>query len=1271
MRSPPSALATMRPVWVWTLCAVALLSAAHSAVADEFGVRDNPNVLLYNTWQSQFAAPSVPASRVNHACAAVNNRDFALLMFGGLRSSVNQWENQANESLSDTWVYHTTERLWEKIADKGPLPYARYGHTLTAINSEIVLLFGGVTYNGTTNDLWMFNMTDSSWVEMTQGDPWPSPRAQHACTSALDGTMIMTGGYETDDLFVAPEDFLWLFNFTTGNWTKQAAKSGSVPLPRCAHGVAMIGSNLLIYGGLDVNSVPLNDMWQLDTVGLLWSQPEIVMSETPGPRFEHAMVGLGSRVYLFYGLSGEGSYPSQPVWVYEDNFWSPVAVDMGYTAPISRTGLIATAINDSFVVIFGGELYLSAHLGMSDNGLWMFTPDLEQEKQWMFLQPVNYPCLRFSHSGVTIRGNYLVIYGGVNLIDGFLNDVWLLDASPWETEVVWQQYPNLGSEHPNPRSDHSAVGTGHDTMIVFGGTADVALMSPPLNDCWLYDVFKGTWHRVSPRDNVTVEGRMQHTAVWRETKSQMIIFGGLRYKKFHPVPPPNSTLNAQSDAGSTSSSSSSPRLPQTHGSILSGASIYEPIGAAGTLSPSSQSKSNRRRRSPSSDTTLADPGGIIDGELVLTNVVMICNYIPANQTCAWGNISHSGQPAPMPLPRRLHSADILNMGVNHLPQDDVMVVFGGAADGGDNGTLLMDDTWLFMLATHEWQQVFSLGTDSPTARWGHSSAPLSPHLLVITGGFTDTTLLDDAWTFNIISKSWTRLSASGMENVGARGRHTSAFINKQLVLYGGTTLGRSDNAQDQIATIVPGCNEGTVSPNFLSTPCTPCAIGSYASSGGETVCTQCPAGTTTETAGAWLMRNCSVCTADVCNGNGDCSVRVDDSGLVTPVCTCRFFFSRSDRCKDLDWWWWGAPVIIGVLFLIFLSWRFVRKNYANPLLSTRRELVEKNREVEDLTRAWEINYSDLQLIERIDITTPGAFGEVWKAMYSDRVVAMKRLQTILRSIQHNAMQMFQREIQVMRSIRHGNVVMFFGAGYDNVGNPFLVTEFMERGSLRDVLQDKRVRLDAAQRLRFVLDAAKGMNFLHNLKPPRIHRDLKTGNLLVSDRWVVKVADFGTATLYDIESSIQAQHEQQTYRTHSINSSGSDERQPLLTQEVGTPLYMAPEVIQRKKYGPGIDVYSFGIILWEVYTRKEPFFEVSGPSNVLFRAVQSGVRPTIPNRCPTVYKCLMEACWSNRVKDRPPFSSIVEIIGGMENNLSEMLMTWQTDEESDLLSLQDL
>jgi len=152
-------------------------------------------------------------------------------------------------------------------------------------------------------------------------------------------------------------------------------------------------------------------------------------------------------------------------------------------------------------------------------------------------------------------------------------------------------------------------------------------------------------------------------------------------------------------------------------------------------------------------------------------------------------------------------------------------------------------------------------------------------------------------------------------------------------------------------------------------------------------------------------------------------------------------------------------------------------------------------------------------------------------------------------------------------------------------------------------------------------AALGMNYLHCSKPPFIHRDLKTSNLLVDENFQVKVCDFG---LSHIKS-----HGGKGVR----GSYGS----------CGTPLWMAPEVLLNKPYDESCDVYSFGIVLWELLTQQDPFPEIDTLNMMLDQVVNGNNRPPIPeDSCPTRLRQLIEACWQGDPSKRPTFEKIIPL-----------------------------
>lgn len=126
---------------------------------------------------------------------------------------------------------------------------------------------------------------------------------------------------------------------------------------------------------------------------------------------------------------------------------------------------------------------------------------------------------------------------------------------------------------------------------------------------------------------------------------------------------------------------------------------------------------------------------------------------------------------------------------------------------------------------------------------------------------------------------------------------------------------------------------------------------------------------------------------------------------------------------------------------------------------------------------------------------------MWEGTWGDIPVAIKRIQNAESyTALHGSFGEFESEIEFMRTLRHPSLVVFFGAGIDDQG-PYLVTELMARGSLAQ-LHEKSPEIEWSTKWQFAADAASGMAYLHSLS--RLHRDLKSGNLLVTDRFRLKV-----------------------------------------------------------------------------------------------------------------------------------------------------------------------
>ncbi|XP_067239861.1 mitogen-activated protein kinase kinase kinase 7 isoform X5 [Chanodichthys erythropterus] len=255
----------------------------------------------------------------------------------------------------------------------------------------------------------------------------------------------------------------------------------------------------------------------------------------------------------------------------------------------------------------------------------------------------------------------------------------------------------------------------------------------------------------------------------------------------------------------------------------------------------------------------------------------------------------------------------------------------------------------------------------------------------------------------------------------------------------------------------------------------------------------------------------------------------------------------------------------------------------------------------------EIVYNDIDVEE---VVGRGAFGVVCKAKWKGRDVAIK---TIESESERNA---FFVELRQLSRVNHPNIVKLYGSCSSPV---CLVMEYAEGGSLYNVLHgaEPLPHYTASHAMSWCMQCSQGVSYLHGMKPKAlIHRDLKPPNLLlVAGGTVLKICDFGTAC--DIQ-------------THMTNNKGS-------------AAWMAPEVFEGNNYSEKCDVFSWGIILWEVITRRKPFDEIGGPAFRIMWAVHRGTRPPLIKNLPKPIESLMTRCWSKDPSQRPSMEEIVKIM----------------------------
>eukprot|EP00897_Mesotaenium_endlicherianum_P000769 jgi/Mesen1/10693/ME000090S10153 len=203
----------------------------------------------------------------------------------------------------------------------------------------------------------------------------------------------------------------------------------------------------------------------------------------------------------------------------------------------------------------------------------------------------------------------------------------------------------------------------------------------------------------------------------------------------------------------------------------------------------------------------------------------------------------------------------------------------------------------------------------------------------------------------------------------------------------------------------------------------------------------------------------------------------------------------------------------------------------------------------------------------------------------------------------------------------------------------IVTELMAGGSVRDVILNRGSGLEPPAAIKVLRDAARGMDFLH--KRGVVHRDLKAANLLIDEHDVVKVCDFGVARMKPQRVAAAGVGVGMAVGGPTDPTKGVE-----MTAETGTYRWMAPEVLEHRPYDHKADVYSFGIMIWEILTGGIPYAGLT-PLQAAIGVVQRGLRPQMPPQAPQRLVALAERCWHFNPDERPEFS---EILAFMEEHM---------------------
>ncbi len=243
----------------------------------------------------------------------------------------------------------------------------------------------------------------------------------------------------------------------------------------------------------------------------------------------------------------------------------------------------------------------------------------------------------------------------------------------------------------------------------------------------------------------------------------------------------------------------------------------------------------------------------------------------------------------------------------------------------------------------------------------------------------------------------------------------------------------------------------------------------------------------------------------------------------------------------------------------------------------------------------------------------GAFAIVFHAIHENRSVAVKKLVGGGGGPMERNLRDFQTEAALLSHLRHPNIITPVGATIEPVT---FIMEYCSRGNLMNLLMDSSISLQWEKKKKMLQDIASGMQYLHHQDPIIIHRDLKSLNILIDENWVAKVSDFGLSR----------------FKAPTVSEK--------MTGQAGTYHWMAPEVINSQHYTEKADIYSFGVIMWEVSFRAIPYDGMQ-PVQIVAAVLGRRERPRIPPGAPKRVAVLIQECWQHNPSLRPSFDEIVD------------------------------